>query len=103
MLLRYRYLQPLGGRFHYGRDAGDTPAFRLVYAGSIPAGEEEATEEVLERLWLRHSSELSPLGRAERLFGTGDALDLGERGIWQAVPLGFRALAREQLRVEEAA
>lgn len=103
MLLRYRYLQPVGGRYHYGREAGDAPAFRVAYAGSIPAGEGEATEEVLERLWQRHSSELSPHGRGERPFGTGDALDLGERGVWQAVPLGFRALTRAQLRVEEAA
>ena len=103
MLLRYRYLQPLGGRYHYGDATGEPPPYRVVYAGSIPAGAEEATEEVLERLWQRHSSELRPHGRGERSFGTGDALDLGERGVWQAVPLGFRAIAREQLRVEEAA
>ena len=101
MLLRYRYLQPLGGAPR--GDAARLPAFRLAYAGCMPADADEATEEVLERLWLRHSSELRPQGRGERPFSTGDVLDLGERGIWRAVPLGFEALAPGDLRVEEAA
>ena len=101
MLLRYRYLRPVGGGYYYA-GAGESPVFALAYAGSIPAGEGEATEEVLERLWLRHTSELRPQGR-DRPFGTGDVLDLGERGIWQAVSLGFRALSPADLRVEEAA
>src|SRR5689334_8200411 len=102
MLLRYRYLQPTGGGFHYGAST-ESPSYRLAYAGSIPAAADEPTEEVLERLWLRHSSDLRPQARGERPFGTGDVLDLGDRGIWQAIPLGFRSLAPAELRVEEAA
>ena len=103
MLLRYRYLQPIGGGFHYHGGSADGPEFALVYAGSIPVHDTDATEEVLERLWLRHTTELRPHGRGERPLGTGDVLDLGDRGLWQAVSLGFRALTREELRVEEAA
>jgi hypothetical protein len=104
MLLRYHYYQPAGGRYHYASEsATDTPVFSLVYSGSIPAPAGEETEEVLERLWLRHSSEMRPQGRGVRPVGTGDVLDLGERGIWQVVSLGFRALGADQLRVEAAA
>ena len=99
MLLRYRYLQPIAGRF----PADDPPTFLLAYAGSIPAREDEPIEEVLERLWQRHSSELRPTGRGERPCCTGDVLDLGEHGVWIAVPLGFGPLDRAALRVEEAA
>ena len=102
MLLRYRYLQPLGGRPRI-TGGGDPPAFVLAYAGSIPAREDEATEDVLDRLWERHSSELRPTGRGERPCCTGDVLDLGARGIWQAIPLGFRPVSPDELRVEEAA
>ncbi|MBW3628684.1 MAG: hypothetical protein KY464_05225 [Gemmatimonadetes bacterium] len=103
MLLRYRYFQPIGGLFHYQGGGAANPEFALIYAGSIPVGEADDTEEVLERLWLRHTAELRPHGRAERPLGTGDVLDLGERGLWQASSLGFRALTREELRLEEAA
>jgi hypothetical protein len=103
MLFRYRYYQPVGGRFHYPGGSADAPTFVLAYAGSIPVEEEEATEDVLDRIWLRHASELRPHGRGERPLGTGDVLDLGERGVWQALPLGFRAVSREELRVEAAA
>ena len=103
MLFRYRYYQPLGGRFHYHGGSAETPVFTLAYAGSIPAEEEEPTEEVLERIWLRHTSELRPHGRGERPLGTGDVLDLGDRGVWQLLPLGFRPLTRADLRVEAAA
>ena len=103
MLLRYRYLQPLERRYQPAGGTSDPPAFVLAYAGSIPAREESPTEEVLERLWDRHSSELRPTGRGSRPASTGDVLDLGERGIWQAIPLGFRPLAPGDLKVEEAA
>ena len=103
MLLRYRYFQPFGGRFHYDSDSGDRPAFTLAYSGSIPAGENESTDDVLERLWLRHTTELRPQAREIRPLGTGDVFDLGERGVWQAVALGFRAVEPGELRVEVAA
>jgi hypothetical protein len=98
MLLRYRYFQPIDGRFHYGGSDDLPPAFSLLYAGSIPAEEDEATEEVLERLWARHTSELRPHGPGERPLGTGDVIDLGPRGLWQVGSFGFRALSPEELR-----
>lgn len=94
VLQRYRYFQPMDGRFRYrdaGPEAGGT-ALSLVYSGMIPTGEEETAEEVLERLVLRHASDLRPHSRDLRPLGAGDVLDLAGRGIWQVLPIGFREL-----------
>ncbi len=104
MLQRYRYFQPVDGRFHYyssttGRDG---IAFCLVYSGVIPTGDEEPMEEILERLLLRHASELRPQGRGSRPVGAGDVFDLSGRGLWQVLPIGFRAVEQERLALEAA-
>lgn len=99
LLQRYRYFQPLDGRFVLPEAATipGTTAFSLVYSGMIPAAADEPVEEVLERLLLRHASELRPHGREYRPVGAGDVFDLSSFGLWQVLPIGFRALRPERL------
>lgn len=100
-LLGYRYFQPADGRYHYASEAGgELPDYALLYAGKIPAAQDETTEELLDRLLMRHSSPVRPHGRNARAVGTGDVLDLGPRGFWQVLSCGFRSLPPERLRVE---
>ena len=101
--IRYRYFQPADGGYHYGTGPDSVTSYTLAYAGSIGTTPSEPTEEVLERLWVRHTSDLRPHGFARRTLGTGDLLDLGERGVWQADTRGFRPFPKERLRVGSAA
>ena len=101
--IRYRYFQPASGGFHYALDPKGSCAYILAYSGSIGTARDEPTEEILERLWARHTSDLRPHGYTRRPLGTGDLLDLGDRGLWQADSRGFRAFPREQLHVWTAA
>lgn len=103
-LLRYRYLQPANGRYHYGRpDSEVLPPLRLVYTGVIPLHAEDAAEEVLDRLFARHAAPRPPGDARTRPAGVGDVLDLGEMGCWQVLSSGFRQLPAAPLPVEEAA
>lgn len=101
--IRYRYFQPASGGFHYAMDPEGSCTYILAYAGSIGTSPDEPTGEILERLWARHSSDLRPHGYARRALGTGDVLDLGERGVWQVDSRGFRPFPRESLNVGSAA
>lgn len=103
VLQSYRYFQPIDSRFRYVDAAtrqGCT-AFALLYSGVIPVAPEEPTEEVLERLLLRHGSETRPHAREFRPVAAGDVFDLSGRGLWQVLPIGFRAL--KQAEVETGA
>lgn len=97
LLQQYRYFQPIGGRQRRieGVEPGCT-AFSLVYSGMIPAADEESTEEILERLVLRHGSETRPHARDFRPVGAGDVFDLTGRGLWQVLPVGFRPVLSQR-------
>jgi hypothetical protein len=103
MLIRYRYMQPLGGTYlaSPGSEA-QLASFGLLYAGAIPASDDETTDDVLERLCERHSSELRPHERRFRPLGVGDVFDLGERGTWRVLRRGFELVSQE-LQVEAVA
>ena len=101
--IRYRYFQPASGGFHYAVEPQGSCSYVLAYAGSIGTSPSEPTEELLERLWARHTSDLRPHGYTRRALGTGDLLDLGDLGVWEAGPRGFRAFPRESLRIGSAA
>lgn len=99
VLLRYHYFQPADGRSRPrgGPAGGDSRPFALIYSGVIPTAEDEPTQEILERLLLRHGTELRPHPRELRPIGTGDVLDLAGRGRWQVLPTGFRVVSSEPL------
>lgn len=99
VLLRYHYFQPVDGRFLYRGHSVEPPSstFSLIYSGVIPSGEEESTEEILERLLLRHSAALRPHSREFRPIGAGDLLEVSGRGTWQVLPSGFRSMNVEAL------
>ena len=97
--IRYRYFQPASGGFHYSSDPEAGCAYVLAYAGSIGTAPNEPTDEVLERLWMRHTSDRRPHGYARRALGTGDVLDLGDRGLWRADTRGFRPVPKDALRI----
>ena len=99
VLLRYHYFQPVNGRFLYRGQATEQhpSAFSLVYSGVIPSDEDESTEEILERLLLRHGTVLRPHSRDFRPIGAGDLLEVTGRGTWQVLPTGFRSMGIEQL------
>lgn len=101
--LRYRYFQPADGAYHYRTGSDGVTSYILAYAGSIGTSPNEPTEELLERLWVRHTSDLRPHGFARRTLGTGDLLDLGERGVWQADSRGFCRFPKEKLKVGSSA
>lgn len=94
VLLRYHYFQPADGRYRHphGSTDGGRRNLALIYSGVIPTEAEEPTEEILERLFLRHSTELRPDPRQARPIGVGDVLELVGRGPWQVLPSGFRPL-----------
>ena len=99
VLLRYHYFQPVDGRFQYrGHVVEQHPsAFSLIYSGVIPSEEEESTDEILERLLLRHGTALRPHSRDFRPIGAGDLLEVTGRGTWQVLPNGFRSMKFERL------
>lgn len=96
MLLRYRYLQPADGRYHYG-SASAVPALRVVYRGAIPHADDEPVQHLLDRLVARHAAPSRPGDRPERAAGVGDILDLGALGCWQLAPVGFRRVPHPPL------
>lgn len=104
VLQHYRYFQPADGRLRYQDPATgqDCTAFALVYRGAIPADASEPPEEILERLLLRHASRQRPQGRELRPVGAGDVFDLVGRGIWQVLPIGFRAVQTGPIEVGAA-
>jgi hypothetical protein len=104
VLQHYRYFQPADGRFRYYDPATgqDCTGFSLVYSGAIPTDASEPPEELLERLLLRHASELRPQGRELRPVGAGDVFDLTGRGVWQVLPIGFRAVQSGRIELGAA-
>ena len=99
VLLRYHYFQPVNGRFVFRRATteGNPTVFSLIYSGMIPTEEHESTEEILERLLLRHGTDLRPHPRDYRPIGAGDLLEITGRGTWQVMPTGFRSMNCVQL------
>jgi len=92
-LLRYHYYCPADRR-EVPRGVADSTAaaYELIYSGMIPARDDETTEEVLERLVMRHSAEIRPPTMQARTIQCGDVLDLMGRGLWEVRPTGFRLL-----------